>query len=60
MTHGVAYPVTPEINTYNTNLDISLRSYFEHSAPADQALQSAQDAILSDLAQNQASATPVP
>jgi hypothetical protein len=60
MAHGVAYPVTPEINTYNTNLDISLRAFFEHSTPADQALQSAQDAILSALAQNPATATPVP
>ena len=60
MAQGAAYPVAPEINTYGTNLDISLRSFFEHSAPADQALQSAQNAIQAVLAQNQAGATPVP
>ena len=57
MAHGAAYPVAPVINTYSTNLDISLRSFFEHSAPPDQALQSAQDAIQAVLAQNQTGAT---
>ena len=60
MAHGAAYPVAPEINTYSTNLDISLRSFFERNSPPDQALQSAQDAILAVLAQNQTGATPAP
>jgi ABC-type glycerol-3-phosphate transport system substrate-binding protein len=60
MANGATYPIAPEINTYSTNLDISLRSFFERSAPADQALQSAQDAIQAVLTQNQAGATPVP
>ena len=57
---GATYPVTYEINTYNTNLDISLRSFFECSASPEQALESAQDAIRAVLAQNQTDATPVP
>jgi ABC-type glycerol-3-phosphate transport system substrate-binding protein len=60
MAHGASYPITPEINTYSTNLDISLRSFFERSASPDQALQSAQAAIQAVLAQNQANATPTP
>ncbi len=60
MAHGATYPIAPEINTYGTNLDISLRSYFEHNAPADQALQGAQDAIQAVLAQNPTGVTPTP
>lgn len=58
--HGATYPVAPEIGTYSTNLDISLRSFYENNASAEQALQSAQDAIQAVLAQNQASTTPNP
>jgi ABC-type glycerol-3-phosphate transport system substrate-binding protein len=60
MAHGATYPVTSEINTYNTNLDISLRSFFERSVSPEQALESAQDAIQAVLAQNQTGVTPVP
>ncbi len=60
LAQGVTYPVASEINTYSTNLDISLRSFFERNASPEQALQSAQDAIQAVLAQNQKDATPVP
>ena len=60
MAHGAPYPVVPEMNTYGTNLDISLRSFFDRNASPEQALQGAQDAIQAVLAQNQPSATPVP
>jgi arabinogalactan oligomer / maltooligosaccharide transport system substrate-binding protein len=60
MAHGTAYPIAPEITTYSTNLDISLRAFFEHSTSPDQALQSAQEAIQAVLAQNPNGVTPVP
>jgi maltose-binding protein MalE len=60
MARGASYPITPEINVYARNLDISLRSFFEHSANAEQALQSAQDAIQAVLDQNQKNTTPTP
>jgi arabinogalactan oligomer/maltooligosaccharide transport system substrate-binding protein len=60
MSQGVAYPISPEIDTYSRNLDISLRGYFDHSASAEQALQSAQAAIQAVLTQNQSGATPTP
>ena len=60
LANGVSYPTASTISVYNTNLDISLRSFFERNSDAGQALQSAQDAIEAVLAQNQANATPNP
>jgi ABC-type glycerol-3-phosphate transport system substrate-binding protein len=60
LAEGASYPTNAVISVYNTNLDISLRSFFEHKADAAQALQSAQDAIEAVLAQNQTGGTPTP
>jgi len=57
---GAGYPINPASATYSANLDISLRSFFDRQASAEQALQSAQDAIQAVLAQNAAITTPSP
>jgi arabinogalactan oligomer/maltooligosaccharide transport system substrate-binding protein len=57
---GVTYPVTPEMAIYNIQMDIALRAYFEGALSAEQALQTAQQAILDSLGQMQAEGTPTP
>lgn len=54
LTDGVTYPVTPEMGIYSSQLDISLKSVFDDGVPAQQALQSAEEAI------NAALVTPAP
>jgi len=57
---GVTYPVTPEMAIYNIQMDIALRAYFEGALSAEQALQTAQQAIQDSLGQMQAEGTPTP
>jgi len=54
LTDGVTYPVMPEMGIYSSQLDISLKSIFDDGVPAQQALQSAEEAI------NAALSTPTP
>jgi len=51
---GVTYPTRAEMVVYSSQLDIALRSIFEDGVPAQQALQSADEAI------NAALSTPTP
>ncbi len=52
---GAAYPLEPEFTTYSLIFDQQLRAYFEQDLPPEQVLQSAQDAIMAELAK-----TPTP
>ncbi len=49
---GAAYPLEPEFTTYSLIFDQQLRAYFEQDLPPEQVLQSAQDAILAELAED--------
>lgn len=55
---GAPYPVHPEISIYRQNIDNALRAYLEQGVPADQALQNAQDMILSQSADTAAPTQP--
>lgn len=47
---GVAYPIHPGITVYNIQLDAALRSIIEQNIPPAQALDSAAEAIQTELA----------
>jgi ABC-type glycerol-3-phosphate transport system substrate-binding protein len=47
---GATYPVGPEMAAYNLSMDLALRAYFEQELPPEQVLQSAQEAVLAELA----------
>jgi maltose-binding protein MalE len=53
---GTTYPIVPEMSLYNINMDIALKSIFEEGVPPEQALETAEEAILAGLGQ----ATPTP
>jgi ABC-type glycerol-3-phosphate transport system substrate-binding protein len=55
---GTTYPVVPEMTLYNINMDIALKSIFEEGVPPEQALKTAEEAILAGLGQGQATPTP--
>jgi len=55
---GTAYPLSPQMNLYTTQLDIALKSIFEEGVPPAQALQAAQDKIT--IALQATTATPPP
>jgi ABC-type glycerol-3-phosphate transport system substrate-binding protein len=63
---GTAYPTLQVMPVYTRNLDQALRAHFEEGLPAQQALQSAYDAIYSELSLSQpltttlSTATPTP
>lgn len=48
---GTTFPNSPEISNYQQNIEIALRAFFEQGLPIEQALQTAQDAILAQSAQ---------
>lgn len=53
---GVAYPIQPQFSAYTLPIDQALISVFNSGIPADQALQTAEEAIRAVLA----AATPTP
>jgi arabinogalactan oligomer / maltooligosaccharide transport system substrate-binding protein len=57
---GATYPPVPQTTYYNTNLEIALRSIFTDGVEPAQALQTAEEAILSDLQTNFPTPTPNP
>lgn len=60
LANGTTYPVTPLMEIYNVNMDIALRSYFEDGLSASNVLQTAQEAIIAEIAAMQVTETPVP
>jgi ABC-type glycerol-3-phosphate transport system substrate-binding protein len=55
---GTTYPVVPEMTLYNINMDIALKSIFDEGVPPEEALETAEQAILAGMAQGQATPTP--
>jgi maltose-binding protein MalE len=55
---GIAYPVLPIVTIYDMNIDIALRAIFEEGMTSTQALQNAQEAILTTIQQDQATPNP--
>jgi ABC-type glycerol-3-phosphate transport system substrate-binding protein len=58
---GTTYPLRPEVNIYNAQIDSFLRLYFEQEQPnPDSTIQQAFNAILNAVSSLQMTATPVP
>jgi len=55
---GTAYPILPEMTIYTMNIDIALRAIFEEGVPPTQALQTAEEAILTAIQQSRVTSTP--
>jgi len=55
---GTAYPILPEISTYNINIDIALRTIFEEGIQPEQALQDAETTIFENVQPSQPTSTP--
>jgi maltose-binding protein MalE len=56
---GTTYPVVPEMEIYNTQMEIALKSFYD-GAPAEQALAAAEGAILEQMGLLQGTPTPTP
>ena len=57
---GIPYPTHPTMLVYTTQMDLALRSHFDEGVPAQQALQSAYDAIYAQLSLSQPLTTTLP
>ncbi len=55
---GTAYPTSPLMGIYSSQMDIALKSIFEGGVPAEQALQTAQNEILAALSAENVTPTP--
>ena len=60
LAEGTTYPTAPEMAIYNIQMDIALRAFFEEGISAEEALQRAEDGILTELAESQITPTPTP
>lgn len=55
---GTTYPILPEFDVYPVAMDLALRSVFQGEVSPDEALRTAQESIVAELQQMQATPTP--
>jgi len=55
---GTPYPILPELTIYNINIDIAIQAVFVDGIQPEQALQSAETAILEELQESRPTSTP--